>query len=63
MEKRRTDDEADPGLVMVPGGHVETGESFMKAHEGFETGNERGAWHYDLEAYACSDSLLHRIER
>ena len=25
------DDEADPGLVMIPGGHVETGESFEEA--------------------------------
>ena len=31
VEKRRMDDEADPGLVMIPGGHVETGESFEEA--------------------------------
>ena len=31
VEKRRSDDEADPGLVMIPGGHVETGESFEEA--------------------------------
>src|SRR5436190_12278053 len=27
VEKRRADDEADPGLALLPGGHVETGES------------------------------------
>ena len=27
VEKRRDDDEADPGLVMLPGGHVEKNES------------------------------------
>src|SRR6266487_908887 len=26
-EKRRADDEADPGLTLLPGGHVEIGES------------------------------------
>lgn len=31
VEKRRVDDEADPGLVMLPGGHVETGESLEDA--------------------------------
>ena len=27
VEKRRADDDADPGLVLLPGGHVEVGES------------------------------------
>src|SRR5438046_9068767 len=27
VEKRRADDDADPGLVLLPGGHVEAGES------------------------------------
>ena len=31
VEKRRADDEADPGLVMLPGGHVEKGESLEAA--------------------------------
>jgi mutator protein MutT len=31
VEKRQSDDEADPGLVMIPGGHVEAGESFEEA--------------------------------
>jgi 8-oxo-dGTP diphosphatase len=31
VEKRRTDDDADPGLVLLPGGHVEVGESLNRA--------------------------------
>ncbi len=31
VEKRRADDEADPGLALLPGGHVETGESLDEA--------------------------------
>jgi len=31
VEKRRADDDADPGLVLVPGGHVEPGESLNRA--------------------------------
>jgi 8-oxo-dGTP diphosphatase len=31
VEKRRIDDEADPGLVFLPGGHVESGESLKDA--------------------------------
>jgi len=31
VEKRRTDDAADPGLVAIPGGHVEAGESVENA--------------------------------
>ena len=31
VEKRRDDDEADRGLVMLPGGHVEKGESLEEA--------------------------------
>jgi 8-oxo-dGTP diphosphatase len=31
VEKRRTDDDADPGLVLLPGGHVEPGESLNRA--------------------------------
>ena len=31
VEKRRADDEADPGLVFLPGGHVELGESLENA--------------------------------
>ena len=31
VEKRRMDDESDPGLVFLPGGHVESGESLQNA--------------------------------
>ena len=31
VEKRRVDDEADPGFVLLPGGHVERSESFEDA--------------------------------
>jgi len=31
VEKRREDNEADPGHVMLPGGHVEKGESLEEA--------------------------------
>src|SRR5438094_9075542 len=31
VEKRRADDDADPGLVLLPGGHVEQGESLNRA--------------------------------
>ena len=31
VEKRRADDEADPGLTLLPGGHVEIGESLAQA--------------------------------
>ena|SRR5437667_113720 len=31
VEKRRVDDDADPGLVLLPGGHVEPGESLNRA--------------------------------
>ena len=31
VEKRRADDDADPGLVLLPGGHVEVGESLARA--------------------------------
>ena len=31
VEKRRADDDADPGLVLLPGGHVEGGESLDRA--------------------------------
>ena len=31
VEKRRADDEADPGLTFLPGGHVEPGESLDQA--------------------------------
>jgi 8-oxo-dGTP diphosphatase len=31
VEKRRADDDADPGLVLLPGGHIEAGESLNRA--------------------------------
>ncbi len=31
VEKRRLDDEANPGYVEIPGGHVNTGESLKEA--------------------------------
>ena len=31
VEKRRADDEADPGLTLLPGGHVESEESLDQA--------------------------------
>src|SRR2546422_5800777 len=31
VEKRRADDHADPGIVLLPGGHVEVGESLKHA--------------------------------
>src|SRR5712692_2463830 len=33
VEKRRDNDDADPGLVLLPGGHVEVGESLNRALE------------------------------
>ena len=33
VEKRRANDDADPGLVLLPGGHVEVGESLNRALE------------------------------
>jgi|SRR6266705_2324114 len=37
VEERRTDDSADPGLIVVPGGHVELGETL-------EAGLRREMW-------------------
>jgi 8-oxo-dGTP diphosphatase len=31
VEKRRAEDDADPGRVLLPGGHVESGESLQQA--------------------------------
>ncbi len=31
VEKRRSDDDSDPGFIAIPGGHVEAGESFHDA--------------------------------
>jgi len=31
VERRRADDDADPGQVLLPGGHVEVGESLTRA--------------------------------
>jgi 8-oxo-dGTP diphosphatase len=31
VEKRRSDDDSDPGFVSIPGGHVEKGESLNEA--------------------------------
>src|SRR5712691_6459022 len=31
VEKRRADDDADPGLILLPGGHIEAGESLDRA--------------------------------
>ena len=31
VEKRRDDDEADPGYIEIPGGHLEPGESLENA--------------------------------
>ena len=31
VEKRRDDDDADPGLIEIPGGHVDAGETFEDA--------------------------------
>jgi 8-oxo-dGTP diphosphatase len=31
VEERRPDDDADPGRVLLPGGHVESGESLQQA--------------------------------
>ena len=31
VEKRRANDDADPGLVLLPGGHLEAGESLNRA--------------------------------
>ena len=31
VEKRRIDDESDPGYIEIPGGHVEDGEPLQKA--------------------------------
>src|SRR2546428_5165731 len=33
VEKRRAGDDADPGLILLPGGHVEVGESLKRALE------------------------------
>lgn len=31
VEKRRSDDDSDPGFIAIPGGHVEKGESLHEA--------------------------------
>ena len=33
LEKRRDDREIDPGLIMIPGGHIENGETEQQALE------------------------------
>ena len=33
FEKRRADKEIDPGLIMIPGGHIENGETELEALE------------------------------
>jgi len=43
VEKRRVDDDADPGLVLLPGGHVEPGESLNRALKR-EMREELGIW-------------------
>lgn len=49
LEKRRADKPVDPGLVMVPGGHIEDGESQQQAlirEVREELGVEVSAAHY-----------------
>ncbi|MEF1227916.1 NUDIX domain-containing protein, partial [Vibrio fortis] len=31
LEKRRKDKETDPGLITIPGGHIEDGETQVQA--------------------------------
>ncbi len=41
VEKRRVDDDTDPGLIEIPGGHIEPGEAFEDALKR-ECGEELG---------------------
>jgi 8-oxo-dGTP diphosphatase len=43
VERRRADDDADPGMVLLPGGHVEVGESLNQALKR-EMREELGIW-------------------
>lgn len=51
VERRRSDDDSDPGFVSIPGGHVEKGESLhealyreMKEELGITIGDSHGVY-------------------
>ena len=59
VEKRRADDDADPGLVLLPGGHVEVGESLEPGSEERDsrrTRDQSGKDHID------SSPILYSVE-
>src|SRR5467141_3117969 len=58
VEKRRADDDADPGLVLLPRGHVESGELLNRAlkREARRTGDQSRKGHTD------SSPLLYGLE-
>jgi len=56
LEKRREDKEIDPGLIMIPGGHVDDGENERQALER-ELMEELGIKTQQVD-YICS--LIHK---
>src|SRR6266699_1067905 len=59
VEKRRADDDADPGLVLLPGGHVEVGESL---ESGSEERDARGTRGTSRKCRADSSPILYSVE-
>ena len=59
VEKRRADDDADPGLILPPRGHVEVGESLKHALER----DARGTRDTSRKDHTDSRPLLYGVER
>src|SRR6266566_7036760 len=59
VEKRRADDDADPGLVLLPGGHVEVGESL---EPGSKERDARGTRGTSRKGRADSCPILYSVE-